>query len=78
VKNLEALMVHVLSSESLDIVNHEFEVGLICLARVAQVVLGDFFGTVSQECADGLDARGTLKVLRAKQFVQMFLWRIGS
>jgi len=34
VKNLEALMVHVLCSESLDILLDEFKISLICLDRI--------------------------------------------
>jgi len=77
-KNLETLVIHVLLSESKDIVFQKFEVGLISLAGIAQVVLGDFLGSVSQEGTNGLDAGGTLKILRAKKLVKMLLRRVRS
>ena len=48
-KDLEALVVHVLESESLNVLFNEFEVSLIRLNGIAQIVLVDRFFVISQE-----------------------------
>ena len=71
-KNLEALMVHVLSSEPLDILLDELEISLIGFDWVAEIILVDVLFVVSQEGSDGLDARRRLQILRGEQFVEVF------
>lgn len=48
-KDLEALVVHVLGSESFDILLDELEAGLVGLDWVGQVILNNCFLVVSQE-----------------------------
>ena len=55
-KNLEALVVHFLLSEPLDILTDKVEIGLIGLDWVAQVIFIDLLLWVSQEGADSFDA----------------------
>jgi hypothetical protein len=62
-EHLEALMVHVLLSESLDVLLDEDKVGLVSFDRVAQVIFIDRLLVVSQEGSNGLDARGGLQIL---------------
>ena len=62
-KNLEALVVHVLVSESLDVLLDECEISLIGLDGVAQVIFVNGLPVVSKEGSNGLDAGGTLKIL---------------
>jgi hypothetical protein len=78
VKYLEALMVHVLISETLDVLLDEVEVGLVGLDGVIQVVLIDVLLSVSQERSNCLDARRTLKVLGGQKLVQMLLEVLAS
>ena len=56
VQHLEALVVHVLSAESLNVLLDEFEVSLVSLNGVAKVVLSDRLVVVAQEGADCPDA----------------------
>lgn len=74
-KNLEALVIHILLSESFDILLDELKVSLVGLDGVAQVVLVDRLLVVTQEATDSLDARGRLEVLRCEQLVQLLLER---
>lgn len=66
-------MIHCLSSETLNILSDEFEVSLVGLDWVDQVVLLDVLFGVSQERSDSFDTRGTLQVLRGKQLVKVLL-----
>lgn len=75
VKNLEAFVVHVLLSESLNILLDELKISLIGFDWVAEIILIDGFLMVSQEGTDCLDARGTLEILRAKKFIKVLLER---
>lgn len=63
VQNLEALMVHILGSESLNILLDELKVSLVGLDGIAQIILINSFFVVSEEGANGLDARCALQVL---------------
>lgn len=74
-KNLEALVVHLLLSESFDIFSDEGEISLVGLDWVAQVILVDLFLVVSEERADGLDAGRALQVLGGKELVEVLLER---
>jgi len=49
VKNLEALVIHFLLSEPLDILSDKVEIGLISLNWIAQVIFIDLLFWVSQE-----------------------------
>jgi len=75
VKDLEALVVHFLLSESLDILTDEVEIGLIGLNWITQVIFIDLLLWVSQEGSDCFNARSTLQVLGSKELVQVFLER---
>lgn len=77
VEYLEAFVIHILISESLDVFFDELEISLVCLDRVAQVILINSFSVVSQERANGLDARGTLQILRSQKLIEMFLERVA-
>jgi hypothetical protein len=48
-KNLEALMIHVLSSKSLDIFLDELEIGLVGLDWVREIIFIDVFLVVTKE-----------------------------
>ena len=72
-ENLEALVVHVLLSESLDILLDEKEVGLVSLDRVAEVILVDVLFVIPQERSDSLDAGSGLQILRGQKLVKVFL-----
>ena len=73
VKNLEAFVIHILLSESLDILLDELKISLVGFDWVAEIILIDGLLMVSQEGADSFDARGTLKILRAKKFIKVLL-----
>jgi len=77
-QNLEALMVHILGSESLNVLFNEFEVSLIRLNGIAQIVLVDRFLVISQERTNCLDARSTLKILRSKKLIQVLFQRLST
>jgi len=70
-ENLEALVVHVLGSESLNVFLNEFEIGLIGLDWVGEIILNNVLLLVSEEWTNGLNAWGTLKVLRSQELVKM-------
>ena len=70
-QHLEAFVVHILRSESFDVFLDEFEVRLVGLDGIAQVILVDRFLVVSQERTNCLNTGSTLKILRSKQFIQM-------
>ena len=74
-KDLEALVVHFLLSESLDILTDKVEIGLIGLNWITQVIFIDLLLWVSQEGSDSFNARSTLQVLGSKELVQVFLER---
>lgn len=74
-KNLEAFVIHVLLSESLDILLDELKISLVGLDWVAEIILVDGLLVISQEGTNGLDARSTLKILRAKKLVKVLLER---
>lgn len=56
-EDLETLVIHVLISESLNILLDEFIISLVGLDWVAQVILVDCLLVVTEEATDGLDAR---------------------
>jgi len=57
-KNLEALMVHVLISESLNIFLDELKISLIGFNWIAQVIFINLLSLVSQEGTNSLNATG--------------------
>jgi hypothetical protein len=65
-KNLKALMVHVLTSKSFNIFFNELEISLVGFDRITEIILVNNFFVVSQEGSNGFDARCALKILRSK------------
>lgn len=59
-ENLKAFVIHVLFSESIDVLLNELEISLICLDWVAEVILVDGLFVISQEGSNCFDARGRL------------------
>jgi len=71
-QHLEALVLDLLFPVSLNIVLEELERRLVRLDRVAEVVLHDGLA-FSQECADRLDARRALQILRVDQLFEILV-----
>ena len=63
VEDLEALVLDLLLPVSFNITSEELESRLIGLDRVAEIVFSNWLA-LPQEGADGLDAGGTLEILR--------------
>ena len=58
VKHREALVLYALSAVLLDVFLQEFKLGLVSVDWVAEIILIDGLLRVTDEGADGLDARG--------------------
>ena len=71
-KNLEALVLDLLLSVSLDVLLQELKRRLVSLDRVSQVILNDGLW-FSQETANGLDAGSRLQVLSVYHLVDVLL-----
>ena len=70
--HLEALVLDLLFPVPLNVVLEELERRLVRLDRVAEVVLHDGLA-FSQECADRLDARRALQILRVDQLFEILV-----
>ena len=71
-QNLEAFMLDVLLSVSLDVLSEEFKTTLVSFDWVAQIIFVHNFLVISQEGSNGFDAGGTLQILAIDHFVQVF------
>jgi hypothetical protein len=71
-ENLEALVLDLLISVSLDVSFQGLEGGLVGLDWVAQIVFSDRFLVVSQEATNCLDAGCRLEILAIYKLVQLF------
>jgi hypothetical protein len=65
-KNLKALMIHILASKSFDVFFNELEISLVSFDRIAEIILINSFFVVSQKRPNGFNARCALKILRCK------------
>ena len=75
VQDLEALVIHILLPESLDILFDELEVSLVGFDGVRKIVLIDSLASVSQEAANSLDASRALQVLGSEELVELLFKR---
>jgi hypothetical protein len=71
-QHLEALVVHLLVSEPLDVLPNEIEISLVRLDWIAEIILINLLLVISEERTNSFDARSALQILGRKQFVQMF------
>jgi hypothetical protein len=77
-EHLEALMIHFLGSESVNIFLNELKVCLEGLDGVAKVVLENGFGKVSEVGTDGSDTGSTIEILSVKKFVDVLLEGVSA
>jgi hypothetical protein len=70
VEDLEALVLDSLVAESADVFSDEFEVALVDVHRVGEVILLHVLLRIADELADSFNARGTLVVLELDVVVQ--------
>ncbi len=73
-EHAEAVVLHVLASELLDVCLKELECGLVGLQRVPQVVFLNLPGRILQELSNGLGTGLTLKVLSCNNLVKHCLY----
>lgn len=69
-EDLEALVLDSLIAESADVFSDEFEVALVDVHRVGEVILLNILLRIADELANSLDARGALVVLELDVVVQ--------
>jgi hypothetical protein len=70
VEDLEALVLDSLIAESADVFSDEFEVALVDVHRVGEVILLNILLRIADELANSLDARGALVVLELDVVIQ--------
>jgi hypothetical protein len=75
---LEALVVHLLASESLNVFSDEFKISLVGFNGIAQVVFNDLFLIVSKVGTYSSNAGSALQILSVEQFINVFLERMTS
>ena len=74
----EALVLHLLQSESHEVLFDKDEVGLVCFNRIFKIIFFDSFLWVSQVRRQNSNARCGLEILSVTQFIDNFFDRVDD